>query len=122
MATRRWYTAASVQDRDGARLLLARLGGALKKLRLIWVDGGDRGNSWVGSQTIAAFIFKLACVPMIYTNSAVAAYWLAHVAGISAQAWSGAGGAAMRSVPTTNSSLGVPLPRVSGVRAPVAGS
>ena len=58
---------------------------------------------------------------MIYTNSAVAAYWLAHVAGISAQAWSGAGGAAMRSVPTTNSSLGVPLPRVSGVRAPVAG-
>lgn len=30
-------TAASVQDRDGARLLLTRLGGACKKLRLIWV-------------------------------------------------------------------------------------
>jgi len=42
-------TAASVQDRDGARLLLARLGGACKKLRLIWVDGGYRGQllAWV---------------------------------------------------------------------------
>ena len=42
-------TAASVQDRDGARLLLARLGGACKKLRLIWVDGGYRGQllEWV---------------------------------------------------------------------------
>ncbi len=37
-------TAASVQDRDGARLLLARLSGACKKLRLIWVDGGYRGR------------------------------------------------------------------------------
>ena len=37
-------TVASVQDRDGARLLLARLNGACKKLRLIWVDGGYRGR------------------------------------------------------------------------------
>ena len=42
-------TAASVQDRDGAKLLLAHLGGACKKLRLIWVDGGYRGQllDWV---------------------------------------------------------------------------
>jgi len=42
-------TAASVQDRDGGRLLLSRLGGACKKLRLIWVDGGYRGQllEWV---------------------------------------------------------------------------
>ncbi len=42
-------TAASVQDRDGARLLLARLGGGCKKLRRIWVDGGYRGHllDWV---------------------------------------------------------------------------
>jgi putative transposase len=42
-------TAASVQDRDGAKLLFARLGGACKKLRLIWVDGGYRGQllDWV---------------------------------------------------------------------------
>lgn len=45
-------TVASVQDRDGARLLLSRLGGACKKLRKIWVDGGYRGQliSWVASQ------------------------------------------------------------------------
>jgi putative transposase len=42
-------TAASVQDRDGAKLLFQRLGGACKKLRLIWVDGGYRGQllDWV---------------------------------------------------------------------------
>ena len=42
-------TVASVQDRDGARLLLTRLGGACKKLRKIWVDGSYRGQlvTWV---------------------------------------------------------------------------
>jgi putative transposase len=42
-------TAASVQDRDGARLLLGRLGGFCKKLRLIWVDGAYQGSllDWV---------------------------------------------------------------------------
>lgn len=42
-------TSASVQDRDGARLLFSRLGGACKKLRKIWVDGGYRGSlvTWV---------------------------------------------------------------------------
>lgn len=45
-------TSASVQDRDGARLLLARLPGACKKLRLIWVDGGYRGQllNWVADR------------------------------------------------------------------------
>ena len=37
-------TAASVQDRDGARLLLSRLPGGCKKLRKIWVDGGYAGR------------------------------------------------------------------------------
>jgi putative transposase len=42
-------TAASVQDRDGARVLLKRLRGTGKKLRRIWVDGGYRGSllEWV---------------------------------------------------------------------------
>jgi len=42
-------TTAAVQDRDGARLLFTRLGGACKKLRKIWVDGGYRGSllTWV---------------------------------------------------------------------------
>ena len=45
-------TVASIQDREGARLLLTRLGGACKKLRKIWVDGGYRGQlvTWVASQ------------------------------------------------------------------------
>lgn len=42
-------TAASVQDRDGAKLVLQRLTGSCKKLRRIWVDGGYRGAllAWV---------------------------------------------------------------------------
>jgi putative transposase len=50
-------TAASVQDRDGARLLLQRLAGFCKKLRLIWVDGAYRGPllDWVAQN----FWFRL---------------------------------------------------------------
>ena len=50
-------TAASVQERDGARLLLARLAGSCKKLRLIWVDGAYRGPllDWVAQR----FRFRL---------------------------------------------------------------
>jgi hypothetical protein len=46
-------TAASVQDRDGARLLLSHFGGACKRLRLIWVDGGSRGQllDWVAKHS-----------------------------------------------------------------------
>ncbi len=42
-------TAAAVSDPAGARLLFARLGGACKKLRWLWVDGGYRGQlvEWV---------------------------------------------------------------------------
>ncbi|HUW09664.1 MAG TPA: IS5 family transposase [Anaerolineae bacterium] len=42
-------TPASVQDRDGARLLLTQLDGGCKKLRLVWVDGAYRGQllEWV---------------------------------------------------------------------------
>jgi putative transposase len=42
-------TSATVQDRDGARILLKTLDGSAKKLRKIWVDGGYRGGliEWV---------------------------------------------------------------------------
>jgi len=42
-------TPANVQDRDGARALLKRLGGCCKKLRRIWVDGAYSGKlvDWV---------------------------------------------------------------------------
>ncbi len=45
-------TPASVQDRDGAKLLFSRLGGACKKLRRIWVDGSYRGQllDWVAGR------------------------------------------------------------------------
>jgi putative transposase len=50
-------TAACVQDRDGACLLLAQLAGFCKKLRLIWVDGSYRGAllDWVAQR----FAFRL---------------------------------------------------------------
>lgn len=53
-------TPASMQDRDGARLLLGKLGGACKKLRRIWVDGGYRGQllDWVAEH----FRFRLRVV------------------------------------------------------------
>ncbi len=43
-------TAACVQERDGAKLLLQRLPGACKKLLRLWGDGGYRGPTlcdWV---------------------------------------------------------------------------
>ena len=45
-------TAASVQDRDGARLVLRHCGGACKKLRRVWVDGAYRGQllAWAWQQ------------------------------------------------------------------------
>jgi putative transposase len=54
-------TAASVQDRDGARLLLQRLAGGGKKLRLIWVDGAYRGPliDWV------AYHFRIRLQPVL---------------------------------------------------------
>jgi putative transposase len=51
-------TAARVQDRDGARLLLARLPGGCKKLRKVWVDGGYAGTLLDG--VAARFTFRLA--------------------------------------------------------------
>lgn len=43
-------TAASVQEREGARMVFARRNGSCKKLRRVWVDGGYRGSTlahWV---------------------------------------------------------------------------
>jgi putative transposase len=41
--------AADIQDRDGAKLLLAAVRGKLPRLRLIWADGGYAGQliEWV---------------------------------------------------------------------------
>jgi transposase len=37
-------TAASVQDRDGARPLLEQLRGSCRRIRLVWADGGYAGK------------------------------------------------------------------------------
>src|SRR5215471_5787475 len=56
-------TAASVSDPAGARLLFARLGGACKKLRLIWVDGTYRGQlvEWVAQRM--RFVLRVTLRP-----------------------------------------------------------
>lgn len=53
-------TKASVQDREGARLVLMKLRGFCKKLRCIWVDGGYTGEllKWVAKR----FRFRLEVV------------------------------------------------------------
>ena len=53
-------TTASVQDRDGARLLLGRLPGGCTELREIWVEGGYAGQrvDWVAER----FAFCLVVV------------------------------------------------------------
>ena len=46
-------TAASVQGRDGAKLIFNAFTGSCKKLRRIWVDGGYRGAKlmeWVAQR------------------------------------------------------------------------
>ncbi len=54
-------TAASVQERDGARLVFARINGSGKKLRRLWVDGGYRSSSLTAWVT-ARFRFVLQVV------------------------------------------------------------
>ena len=56
-------TAASVSDPAGARLLFAQLGGACKKLRLLWVDGAYRGQlgDWVSQHL--RFVLRVTLRP-----------------------------------------------------------
>lgn len=47
-------TAASVQERDGAKLIFKAITGSCKKIRRIWVDGGYRGPKlmdWVARRS-----------------------------------------------------------------------
>ena len=55
-------TAASVQDRDGARQLLACRRGSCKKLRRIWVDGAYRGQvlawAWMRCRLVLQVVLR----------------------------------------------------------------
>ncbi len=46
-------TAASVQDRDGARPLLAMLAASCRRMRLVWADGGYAGKLLDWAKTTA---------------------------------------------------------------------
>lgn len=52
-------TAASVQDRDGARQVLAQRTGSCKKLRRIWVDGAYRGRLFEWARKRCRLILQL---------------------------------------------------------------
>jgi putative transposase len=51
--------AASVQDRDGAKLVLGKVKGCLPRLRLIWADGIYAGQlvEWV--KTICGWVLEI---------------------------------------------------------------
>lgn len=52
-------TAASVQDRDGARPLLQRLAGSCHRIRLVWADGGYAGKLLDWAQTAAKIAVRI---------------------------------------------------------------
>jgi putative transposase len=56
-------TAASVSDPAGARLLFPHLGGACKKLRLIWVDGAYRGQVVEWAAQHRRFVLRVTLRP-----------------------------------------------------------
>lgn len=51
--------AASVQDRDGAKLVLEQVRGKLPRLKRIWADGGDAGQliGWV--QQVCGWVLEI---------------------------------------------------------------
>ena len=50
---------ASIQDRDGARLLLAKAQGLFPRLQLIWADGGYAGKLIAWVQQMCGWVLKI---------------------------------------------------------------
>jgi putative transposase len=63
--------AANIQDRDGAKLVLARLAGRFPRLQLIWADGGYAGQlvEWV--QTTWQWLLAIVSKPVDAAGFAV---------------------------------------------------
>jgi putative transposase len=55
--------AASLQDRDGAKLGLARLVGRFPRLRLIWADGGYAGQLVAWAQALGGWLLEIVKRP-----------------------------------------------------------
>jgi|YNPNPStandDraft_1061719.scaffolds.fasta_scaffold65832_1 putative transposase len=51
--------AADIQDRDGAKLVLAKVAGQLPRLRLIWADGGYAGTLIAWVQTHCGWVLEI---------------------------------------------------------------
>lgn len=51
--------AASIQDRDGAKLVLTKLLGQFPRLQLIWADGGYAGQLIAWVQAVAGWVLAI---------------------------------------------------------------
>ena len=51
--------AANIQDRDGARLVLGQLKGRFPRLKLIWTNGGYRGQLIDWAKTFGGWVLKV---------------------------------------------------------------
>jgi putative transposase len=51
--------AADVQDRDGAKLVLAKLVGRFPRLWVIWADGGYAGTLLVWALAVCGFVLEV---------------------------------------------------------------
>ena len=54
---------ASVQDRDGARILLQRLRGRFPRLELLWADGSYAGDLETWSEQETGFLLEIVRRP-----------------------------------------------------------
>jgi putative transposase len=63
--------AANVQDRDGAKLVLAKLAGRFPRLGLLWADGGYAGTLLVWALAVGGWVIELVKKPAGATTFAV---------------------------------------------------
>jgi putative transposase len=63
--------AANVQDRDGAKLVLAKLAGRFPRLWLPWADGGYAGALLVWALVVAGVVIEVVAKPAGATAFAV---------------------------------------------------
>ncbi len=55
--------AANIQDRDGAKLVLAKLVGRFPRLKLIWADGGYAGQLVEWARTFGGWLLEIVKRP-----------------------------------------------------------
>jgi putative transposase len=51
--------AASIQDRDGAKLVMAKIVGLFPRLKLIWADGGYAGQLIQWTKELAGWVLEI---------------------------------------------------------------